>query len=253
MREFMAAVMIVAAVAVGAATPPAPPKLRLVSNRDGAVLVRWTLRGTLGRSARLDLQTRLDNGTFSSLPSIVDPRRRGSTPVGPTAAGTHAFRARLVTDVGTSDWSAPVTMTVAGGADPGNRPAPPNGARECPTGYLSDVLRLVNDARRSAGRAALRIESHLAAAARTRTFDMIRSGSLSHTGWVETIRRSGYPSGYVGENIAFGYATPAAVMQGWLGSSGHRANILNPGFTDIGIGCGLDAGGRPWWTQDFGG
>ncbi|WP_315095738.1 CAP domain-containing protein, partial [uncultured Cellulomonas sp.] len=41
----------------------------------------------------------------------------------------------------------------------------------------------------------------------------------------------------VGENIALGYPTPAAVVAGWMGSPGHRANILNPDYTQIGVGC----------------
>jgi uncharacterized protein YkwD len=54
-----------------------------------------------------------------------------------------------------------------------------------------------------------------------------------------------------GENIAFGYTTAQAVMQGWMSSSGHRANILNPNFAEIGVGVVANAAGQLFWTQEF--
>ncbi len=64
-------------------------------------------------------------------------------------------------------------------------------------------------------------------------------------------------AGYLGwtaiaENVAMGYGTVQAVMDGWMGSSGHRANILNAAYTDVGFGQALDSGGVNYWTQDFG-
>ena len=53
-----------------------------------------------------------------------------------------------------------------------------------------------------------------------------------------------------GENIAEGYTTAEDVMNGWINSPGHRANLLNPAFKDIGIGA--SGGGAPYWVQDFG-
>lgn len=55
-----------------------------------------------------------------------------------------------------------------------------------------------------------------------------------------------------GENIAFGYATAIEVMQGWMNSPGHRANILNPNFREIGIGVVTSSQGYLFWTQEFG-
>jgi uncharacterized protein YkwD len=54
-----------------------------------------------------------------------------------------------------------------------------------------------------------------------------------------------------GENIARGQADAAAVMEAWMNSPGHRANILNCDFKTLGVGVHLGTGG-PWWTQDFG-
>ncbi len=63
----------------------------------------------------------------------------------------------------------------------------------------------------------------------------------------------GLPSSatYVGENVAMGYRTAAAVMEGWMNSSGHRANILNGRFTHIGIGVAADSDGTLYYTQIF--
>lgn len=58
-------------------------------------------------------------------------------------------------------------------------------------------------------------------------------------------------AGLGGENIARGQADAAAVMEAWMNSPGHRANILNCDFKTLGVGVHLGSGG-PWWTQDFG-
>ena len=66
------------------------------------------------------------------------------------------------------------------------------------------------------------------------------------------IVRAGYqqPTAW-GENVAVGYATPRAVVDAWMASPGHRANILNCQYRHLGVG--LEYGdGAPWWTQDFG-
>lgn len=55
----------------------------------------------------------------------------------------------------------------------------------------------------------------------------------------------------VGENIHRGPKTPAQAMEEWMGSPGHRDNILNCSFKDIGVGVTLTANG-PWWVQNFG-
>jgi uncharacterized protein YkwD len=59
--------------------------------------------------------------------------------------------------------------------------------------------------------------------------------------------------GWMGENIAYGYPTVSTVMEAWMASSGHRANILRPQFTHVGIGVKRDASGRRYWVQNFGG
>jgi hypothetical protein len=69
-----------------------------------------------------------------------------------------------------------------------------------------------------------------------------RSGRTSSSGWAAT-----------GENIAAGYATPSAVMAGWMGSSGHKANILNKSYTGLGVGYATSSCTyKTYWVQTFG-
>lgn len=121
---------------------------------------------------------------------------------------------------------------------------------------VAEVLRLVNVERGKAGCRALTVDSRLAAAASSHSADMAANDYFSHTGRngssvSQRVEAAGYRWSGVGENIAKGQPTPAAVMTAWMNSSGHRANILNCNFRNIGIGLAYD-GRSPVWTQDFG-
>jgi uncharacterized protein YkwD len=134
-----------------------------------------------------------------------------------------------------------------GGGNTGNAEA---------TGQAGEVLRLVNSERARAGCGALTNDSRLATAAQKHSADMASNKYFSHTSqngdeMADRIDAAGYKWRSIGENIAKGQSTPAAVMQAWMNSSGHRANILNCGFRNIGIGLAYD-GRSPVWTQDFG-
>jgi uncharacterized protein YkwD len=54
-----------------------------------------------------------------------------------------------------------------------------------------------------------------------------------------------------GENIAYGQRTPAEVMNDWMNSPGHRSNIMNPTYTEIGVGLAKNSSGVCYWTQQF--
>ncbi|WP_083449784.1 CAP domain-containing protein [Actinoplanes rectilineatus] len=96
----------------------------------------------------------------------------------------------------------------------------------------------------------------LTAAARTHSAWMAQTGTFSHTGnagsnFTARVKAAGYakPSA---ENIAYGYRTADAVVQGWMNSTGHRTNILNCKSKTIGVGVVFSASGTPYYTQDFG-
>lgn len=128
------------------------------------------------------------------------------------------------------------------------------------------MLCLLNRERTRRGLSPLRRDRRLARAARAYSRGMVARGFFAHDGplgdVVTRLRRVGYirpgQAWAVGENIAWGggsLASPAAIMRSWMGSPGHRANILGAGFRDVGVGVALGApggGGGATYTQDFG-
>jgi len=128
----------------------------------------------------------------------------------------------------------------------------PANQRECPTATLRDVVVRVNAARRSVRVPALAGDTTLARAARVRASSMATARRLSHAGWERVVRAAGVNGQRLGENIAYNYSSAEKVMQSWLRSPGHRANILSASFRRVGVGCVVDATGKFWWVQDFG-
>ncbi|PKV83683.1 sigma-70 family RNA polymerase sigma factor [Streptomyces sp. TLI_146] len=118
------------------------------------------------------------------------------------------------------------------------------------------VIALVNTERAKNGCGPVSDNSRLATAAQRHSDNMAAQGFFDHTdpsgaGPGERIHAAGYQWSTYGENIARGQQTPADVMNSWMNSPGHRANILNCAFKELGVGIHNGAGG-PWWTQDFG-
>ena len=121
------------------------------------------------------------------------------------------------------------------------------------TSFEQEVIRLVNEQRAKNGLSALTYDWELARVARYKSQDMKDNAYFAHNSPVygtpfQMIRNFGISFRSAGENIAKGYTTPQAVMNGWMNSSGHRANILNANYTHIGVG--YVAGGN-YWTQMF--
>ncbi|WP_217251571.1 CAP domain-containing protein [Streptomyces sp. AC602_WCS936] len=122
----------------------------------------------------------------------------------------------------------------------------------------SKVADLTNRERVRAGLPALAVDPRLTAAAQAHSANMVARDFYSHTDpdggkpW-DRAAAAGAARRTVGENIACGQRSPADVVEGWMNSPGHRANILKADFTHIGIG--LAGGGRAgtYWTQLFGG
>ncbi|MBA5223211.1 CAP domain-containing protein [Streptomyces griseoaurantiacus] len=119
----------------------------------------------------------------------------------------------------------------------------------------AQVLALVNEERANAGCRPVAANSALRDLAADFSEDMAARSFFDHTDpsgndpW-DRAEAAGV-SGLGGENIARGQATAQAVMDSWMNSPGHRANILNCDFKTLGVGVHFAEGG-PWWTQDFG-
>ncbi|MFD6315892.1 CAP domain-containing protein, partial [Streptomyces nigra] len=128
--------------------------------------------------------------------------------------------------------------------------------QEAPSGTVGQVVALVNKERATAGCGPLAEDSLLDKSAQAHSADMAARDFFDHTNPDgadpgQRITAAGYRWSTYGENIAMGQQTPEAVMESWMNSPGHRANILNCSFKDIGVGVHEGPGG-PWWTQNFG-
>ena len=121
------------------------------------------------------------------------------------------------------------------------------------TSFEAEVIRLVNEIRQKNGLQALTTNWELSRVARYKSQDMKDKNYFSHTSPTygtpfQMITAFGLSYRTAGENIAKGYSSAQAVVNGWMNSSGHRANILNASYKQIGVGY-VAAGN--YWTQMF--
>jgi uncharacterized YkwD family protein/spore coat assembly protein SafA len=133
-----------------------------------------------------------------------------------------------------------------------NVPSAPNDLRALEI----EVIRLVNAERARLGRPALAENSKISQAARTKSQDFIKNNYFSHISPTygspfDMLRSLGINFTAAAENIASGQRTAAEVMRFWMNSLGHRTNILNPAYNQIGVGVARDNNGNLYWTQMF--
>ena len=176
-------------------------------------------------------------------PSAANPSggAEGASATPEAAAGSSAPASATPTKAQTTPPAKPKTTAAA---PPGN------------LAYEQQVLVIVNSERAKAGCKPLAYNAKLATAARKHSQDMATNDYFSHTSqdgtsFATRITNAGYKWSGAAENIAKGQKTPADVMNAWMNSSGHRANILNCGLKDLGVGLAYQ-GKTPIWTQDFG-
>ena len=117
--------------------------------------------------------------------------------------------------------------------------------------FVSQVVELVNQERSKAGLKALSVDSKLQTMAQDKAADMFKNNYFDHTSPTygtpfEMMKTYGISYRAAGENIAKGQTSPAQVMNSWMNSSGHKANILSSNFTAIGVGYQNGV-----WVQDF--
>lgn len=124
------------------------------------------------------------------------------------------------------------------------------------TGFESDMLKQVNAQRAKNGQSALTLNQTLCASARVRAAEIAKDGCFSHTrpdgsGCFTAINGVSYKT--AGENIAmgtWGYFGVDKIMDRWMNSEGHHANILNGNFSEVGFGC-VVVNGNGYWVQIF--
>jgi uncharacterized protein YkwD len=169
-------------------------------------------------------------------------RPTSSGTAAPTAAPTKAAPTTAAPTTAAPTTAAPTTAIPTATTLP---------AASAPT---TRVLEIVNAERKKAGCSPLALNAKLTAAAQAHSKDMADHSNMSHTGSdgsspADRITRAGYTWSSYGENVAYGYSTPESVMAGWMASAGHKRNILDCNFKDIGIGLAQPGS---YWTQDFG-
>ena len=120
--------------------------------------------------------------------------------------------------------------------------------------YIRQIVTLVNEERTKAGLMPLEKSDEVSSAAAVRAKEL--TFSFSHTrpdgsAYRTVLEQTGISYRSCGENVAYVYSTPEAVMSAWMTSEGHRDNILNEGYTNIGVGYFKDSSGLGYWAQIF--
>ncbi|MGV9264797.1 CAP domain-containing protein [Kitasatospora sp. NPDC003701] len=208
-------------------------------------------------------------------PSAGDPAHAGSAAPAPTASASAGQSPSTGASAATASGPAPASATTAkptSGATASASPKASTGAATTPgrttaapasgtaaggtaAQYAQQVVDLVNAQRAQHGCGPLTADTRLATAAQGHSEDMAARNYFDHASPEgqhadHRIEATGYRWSSWGENIARGQKDPAAVMDAWMNSPGHRANILNCSFKEIGVGVKTGSGG-PWWTQVF--
>ncbi|MER5357097.1 CAP domain-containing protein [Streptomyces sp. NPDC002785] len=210
---------------------------------------------------RADGPTKAESPTgspSSASPSSGSPSKK-SEPAGqakPSESATASESAAA--EAGRSTGPAAVEKSSAAPTAAASTPAARKSAEPTPAAVGSAqaaVLALVNQERAKVGCSPVTARASLASLAQDFSDDMAARGFFDHTDpdghspW-DRASKAGV-QGLGGENIARGQADAQAVMDSWMSSDGHRANILNCDYKTLGVGVHFGAGG-PWWTQDFG-
>lgn len=122
--------------------------------------------------------------------------------------------------------------------------------------FQQEVLRLVNVERSKVGLKELTLNTELSNVATLKSQDMANKNYFSHTSPTygspfDMMNQFNITYKTAGENIAKGQTTPAQVVEAWMNSEGHRANILSSKFSDLGVGVAKNSNGTIYWTQMF--
>ncbi|HKY84013.1 MAG TPA: CAP domain-containing protein [Anaerolineales bacterium] len=202
----------------------------------------WTATATPTSSATSTIAvyaTLTPTRTRTRTPTFTPTRTRTRTPVVPSPTPAASWTSA----------SGLETPTPGGPPTPTGTPVPPTPSTTCDaagnSGFETTLLGLINQERQSRGLASYSLQSQLRSAARVHSTDMACNSFLSHTGSDgssvrDRVEREGYSWSWIGENI---FATgdtssgaPQRAFDWWMNSAPHRANLLSPNYTEIGLG-----------------
>ena len=204
-----------------------------------------------------DVQPKADEPAPAPQADAVEGAATVTQPV-PTVAPTIAEPATEQVLYGLVAPTAPVAQqaTYAPPQVAGIRGAGPVAAPREDNAYEQRVVELVNQIRGQYGLAQLSYDERLDRGAEAHTMHQAAVGQMAHEGIGDgTPQDRMFAAGWNlawGENVGVGQLTPEQVVQEWMASPGHRANILNGDFRFLSVGYDVAADGRPYWTQSFG-
>ena len=191
------------------------------------------------------------SGTATPTPEVAKTPEFTETPeVTPTT------EVLIATDTETATVAPTETSTPEGLVDGDSTSELANGCQASENrGFEAEVIALVNKYREENGIRALAEQSQLTQAARLHSQDMACNQFFSHVSntsgtLIDRIIIQDYQYSAVGENIAAGYLTATEVVESWMSNSGHKANLMNPQFTQIGVGYiyVADSQNGSYWT-----
>ena len=223
---------------------------RPLAGRDGSFSVRLTVPADAAAGSHT-LHAVAGGSQASATFQVNAP---GGTP---TATATRSVTATATTAPATATATATATAIPTSTAAPSSPTSVP--PTSSPSGSFRDtLLARVNAARDAVGAPALALNASLNGAAQSYAEQMAASGCFAHDcppepSFSRRVELAGYTNwSTLAENIANGQRTVDDVHNAWMGSSGHRANILNPSFSEMGAGLAYNSLGRPYWVQEFG-
>lgn len=175
----------------------------------------------------------------------------GTTSTKPSSNTTTTTSTKPSTGTTTTNSTKPTTTTTNS-----TKPASTTTTTSSYKEFQIRVVQLVNKERAAAGLSALTEKAELDKVATLKSEDMAKLGYFDHTSPTygtpfQMLKQFGINYSAAGENIAYGQSSPEEVMKGWMNSPGHRANILNSNYTQIGVGIAKKPNGQLVWTQTF--
>jgi len=219
-----------------------------------------TSRATMDAAAGVDITEHCGiDCSLDSTPTVSAVGRRAR---GRLLGGGRAHRLQLSTGMcrQSKRFTGAVLVCVAVVCfSPAHTAAQATSAAAAPSKVAADVITLTNAERTQFRRAALRANPRLMRAAQLQADQMARARRMAHElpgarypRTLDRIAAADYRWYSVGENVAFGQPNAAKVLDSWMHSRGHRTNILNATFTEMGAGYAIDRTGRPYYVQVFG-
>ena len=210
------------------------------SGVEGSALVVEGIEAETGSSVIAASSTSTTATSSTAAPTTAAPSTAAPTTAAPTTAAPTSQQSTTAPSTTASSTTTTAPPTTSGSGQSGDR------------ALEQRVIDLTNAERQRHGCPPLANNDRLHAAALAHSVDMAEQRYFSHTSLDgsslrDRIDRQGYSWRMIAENIAMGYRTPESVVDGWMNSAGHRANILNCDLAEIGVGHD-----RTYWTQNFG-